>query len=111
MSDSIDKPGVEVVHLPVGTTLAEAERAVIMATFKHHRGNMERTAATLGCSLKTLYNRRNAYGISAGDLAAMSVGDGLPPLPSLSPDARAEVVELIEARIRELVEQLKAAGR
>ena len=50
----------------VGTTLAEAERSLIIATLEHFDGHKERTAAALGVSLKTLYNRLKDYG---GDVA------------------------------------------
>jgi two-component system, NtrC family, response regulator AtoC len=44
-----------------GTTLAQVERAVILATLEQHGQNRERTAAALGISLKTLYNRLKQY--------------------------------------------------
>ncbi|OGB13770.1 MAG: sigma-54-dependent Fis family transcriptional regulator [Burkholderiales bacterium RIFCSPLOWO2_12_67_14] len=49
------------VVIPVGTTLAEAEQTLILATLRHYRHQKERTAATLGISLKTLYNRLKKY--------------------------------------------------
>lgn len=51
------------VCVPVGSSLAHAERLLILATlarFDHHK---ERTAAVLGISLKTLYNRLKEYGV------------------------------------------------
>jgi DNA-binding NtrC family response regulator len=54
------------ITLPVGTSLAEAERALILATLQHCNHHKERTAAALGVSLKTLYNRLKEY--SADDL-------------------------------------------
>ena len=50
------------ITIPVGTSLADAERAVIMATLDRYGGHKERTAAQLGVSLKTLYNRLKEYG-------------------------------------------------
>jgi len=47
--------------VPMGTTLAQVERAVILATLEQCGQNRERTAATLGVSLKTLYNRLKQY--------------------------------------------------
>jgi DNA-binding NtrC family response regulator len=47
--------------LKVGTSLADAERRLIMATLSHYAGDKRRAAETLGISLKTLYNRLNAY--------------------------------------------------
>lgn len=47
--------------LPVGTTIAEAERQLIRATLDYYKEDKKRTAEALGISLKTLYNRLNAY--------------------------------------------------
>jgi DNA-binding NtrC family response regulator len=49
------------VRVPIGTSLAEAERWIVVATLKQCGGNKTRAAATLGLSLKTLYNRLHAY--------------------------------------------------
>lgn len=55
-------PGGEpALRIPVGTNLADAERWMIIATLKKCGGNKTRAAALLGVSLKTLYNRLNAY--------------------------------------------------
>jgi two-component system, NtrC family, response regulator AtoC len=51
-----------ILSVPIGTTLAEMERSLIFATLEHFEGNKERTAAALGVSLKTLYNRLKDYG-------------------------------------------------
>jgi DNA-binding NtrC family response regulator len=48
--------------VPIGTTLASAERALIEATLTHCRGNKRQAAMTLGCSQKTLYNKLHLYG-------------------------------------------------
>jgi DNA-binding NtrC family response regulator len=47
--------------LVIGTSIADAERRLIMATLEHYDGDKQRAASTLGISLKTLYNRLNAY--------------------------------------------------
>jgi len=49
------------VSVPLGTTLAQAERQVIEATLAHWNGNKSRSAQALGCSLKTLYNKLAQY--------------------------------------------------
>jgi DNA-binding NtrC family response regulator len=49
------------ISLPIGTSMADAERAIILATLRHHHHHKERTAAVLGISLKTLYNRLKDY--------------------------------------------------
>jgi two-component system, NtrC family, response regulator AtoC len=49
------------VVLPIGTSMAQAERALMLATLRHYNHHKERTAAVLGISLKTLYNRLKEY--------------------------------------------------
>lgn len=51
----------DVVTFRPGMSLSEIERIVIMETLKRFEGNKTRTAAVLGISLKTLYNRLNEY--------------------------------------------------
>ena len=53
-------PGASVT-IPIGTSMADAEKALILATFAHFDQHKERTAAVLGISLKTLYNRLRDY--------------------------------------------------
>ncbi|MDB5816866.1 MAG: response regulator of zinc sigma-54-dependent two-component system [Rhizobacter sp.] len=45
----------------VGSTLADVERELILATLEHFGNHKEKTAAALGVSLKTLYNRLKEY--------------------------------------------------
>src|SRR6185295_7795026 len=47
----------ECVQIPIGTTLADAEREVLLATLRHCGGNKRRTAEMLGVSVKTIYNK------------------------------------------------------
>lgn len=58
------KPNTERFEQPVGTTIAQAERNLIIATLEHCHGLREPTAEMLGISLKTLYNRLRDYGQS-----------------------------------------------
>ena len=60
-------PAPESITFPIGISLAEAERALTLATLRHFGHHRERTAAALGVSAKTLYNRLKEY---AGDPAA-----------------------------------------
>jgi DNA-binding NtrC family response regulator len=46
----------------VGTSLADAQREILLATLEHFGGDKRRTARVLGISLKTLYNRLGLYG-------------------------------------------------
>ena len=43
------------------------ERSLILATLKHLDGHKEKTAAALGVSLKTLYNRLKEYAEADGE--------------------------------------------
>jgi DNA-binding NtrC family response regulator len=52
---------IRALRIPVGTNLADVERWMIYATLRKCGGNKTRAAALLGVSLKTLYNRLNAY--------------------------------------------------
>ena len=47
--------------MPLGSRLDEAERSLIEVTLDYCEGDKRRTAAVLGCSLKTLYNKLNSY--------------------------------------------------
>lgn len=49
------------MELRPGMTIAEAERRLIEATLEAHDGDKKASAEVLGVSLKTLYNRLNAY--------------------------------------------------
>jgi len=60
VADTASEPGATVV-LPLGISLAEAEQTLILATLQHYGRQKERTAAALGISLKTLYNRLKQY--------------------------------------------------
>lgn len=53
--------GAPILQIRVGTPLAEIERQVVLATLEYNERHKERTAATLGVSLKTLYNRLKEY--------------------------------------------------
>ncbi len=55
------------VAIPLGVTIADAERQLILATLAHFENQKERVAASLGISLKTLYNRLKRYGGEAAD--------------------------------------------
>ena len=59
--------GLPSITVRVGTTLAEVERQITLATLEHMGRHKEKTAATLGISLKTLYNRLKEYSAGADD--------------------------------------------
>lgn len=49
------------MNIPVGTTLAEAERLLILATLESTGGDKIAAAAVLKVSLKTIYNKLSVY--------------------------------------------------
>jgi len=54
-------PSSKVLKVAMGTSMADAERQLILATLEHYQNHKEKTAAVLGISLKTLYNRLKDY--------------------------------------------------
>jgi DNA-binding NtrC family response regulator len=61
-----EKPAGDGVLVSVGTSLADAERRLILATLERLDGDKRRAAEILGISLKTLYNRVNQYDSKVG---------------------------------------------
>ena len=49
------------IEMPLGSTFAEVERQLILATLEQCKGNKQSAANRLGVSLKRLYNRLNTY--------------------------------------------------
>jgi transcriptional regulator with PAS, ATPase and Fis domain len=62
------------VRMPIGMTMADAERELLLATLRHCGGNKRRTADVLGVSLKTVYNKLVGYEIAAPLLRAAGGG-------------------------------------
>jgi len=50
------------LHVPVGSTIEQAERALIELTLDHTKNNKTRAAEILGISQKTLFNKLKEYG-------------------------------------------------
>ncbi|MGN6318520.1 sigma-54-dependent transcriptional regulator [Trinickia sp.] len=72
---SLSKPSTgTAVTIPFGTSLAMADRQLILATLEQCGGVKTRAAEILGISLKTLYNRLVEYGEDAKSAA----GEGDP---------------------------------
>lgn len=61
-------PEQEALVVPIGCSMAEIERRFILATLAHYKQHKERTAAVLGISLKTLYNRLKEYSANEADM-------------------------------------------
>lgn len=67
-----DEPGVDEIRIRVGSTIAAAEKALILATLDRYRGDKHKAARVLGISVKTLYTRLSVYSAAsreAGDAA------------------------------------------
>jgi len=62
MRHATSSPRSDATAVPtLGISLKEAERTLILRTYEHVGHDKKRTAEILGISLKTLYNRLNAY--------------------------------------------------
>ena len=61
---ALDAPAAEdrdTVHFPIGATVGEAEKELILRTLEHTNNNKTRAAEILGISLKTLHNKLREY--------------------------------------------------
>jgi len=56
-----EEPTGSSLQMKVGTSIAEAERRLILATIEQFEGDKKKAAEILKISLKTLYNRLNQY--------------------------------------------------
>ena len=77
-NDEVPPPvngGAPLLKIEVGMSLAEIERVVTLATLEHFGRHKERTAAALGVSLKTLYNRLKEYSTVPSRSDADSAGE------------------------------------
>lgn len=54
------------IRIPVGATMAEAEKEVILQTLSAQNGNKSKTAEVLGIGRKTLHRKLDEYGLDAG---------------------------------------------
>ena len=62
----------EALQFPVGSSLAAVEQQLILSTLQYFDNHRERTAAALGVSLKTLYNKLRSYQQTPAALAAQA---------------------------------------
>lgn len=72
----VEKPGSGAVSVPLGTTVAEMEKHLILRTIKHCGGNRTRAAEVLGISVRTLRNKLKEYSEEALD---KDTGQGVVP--------------------------------
>jgi DNA-binding NtrC family response regulator len=68
-----------VLRIPVGTTLAEAERLLIIRTLEAAEGNKQRAARILGISRRGLYTKLAAYGEHVPAEEATESNEAEPP--------------------------------
>jgi len=59
----LDKGKTMDIDVPVGLPLKEIEKAVIIKTLKHFKGDKAKTARALNMSLSSLYNKINQWKI------------------------------------------------
>ncbi len=60
-----DDTTVEEIRVRVGSTIAAAEKSLILATLDRYRGDKHKAARVLGISVKTLYTRLAVYSATA----------------------------------------------
>jgi DNA-binding NtrC family response regulator len=70
-----DLPEDDVVRIPVGTPLPEAERTLILDTLRRTGGNKTAAARILKIGLRTLYRKLEEYGAPAGEGDAPASAD------------------------------------
>jgi DNA-binding NtrC family response regulator len=58
-----DTTAASYIKMPLGSSLEAVEKEMILRTIEFTRGNRTRAAATLGVSIKTLYNKLGQYGL------------------------------------------------
>lgn len=75
--DTVPIRQADALRIPIGTSLAAAERSIILATLEHYSGDRKRSAMALGISPKTLYNRLAQFKLSQSPgNAPASYGNG-----------------------------------
>ena len=58
-----EKTENELIKIPVGSTMKEAEREIIVTTLNHENNNKKRVSDILGIGRKTLYRKLKEYNI------------------------------------------------
>ena len=57
-----DRGPQDVLRIPVGTTLAQSEKELILETLRKAGGNKTKAAKMLGIGVRTLYRKLEEYG-------------------------------------------------
>jgi transcriptional regulator with PAS, ATPase and Fis domain len=58
-------PSEDVIRIPLGATMRDAEKEIILRTLEARKGNKKTTAEALGISRRSLYNKLAEYGIES----------------------------------------------
>jgi DNA-binding NtrC family response regulator len=58
-------PSEDVIRIPLGATMRDAEKEIILRTLEARKGNKKITAEVLGISRRSLYNKLAEYGIES----------------------------------------------
>ena len=56
-------PSEDVIRIPLGATMRDAEKEIILRTLEARKGNKKLTAEVLGISRRSLYNKLAEYGL------------------------------------------------
>lgn len=59
--------GQESISIPIGISLEDAEKIIIMQNLSANKGNKSKTADVLGIGRKTLHRKLNEYGLELSD--------------------------------------------
>ncbi len=73
------------IVIPLGTTIQDAEKSLILRTLEYVGGNKQKAARVLGISRRCLYNRLEEYGVMKATAEAPAEEDG-----PAAPEAEAE---------------------
>ena len=68
--DTVPIRQADMLRIPVGTSIAAAERSIILATLDHFEGDKKRSAIALGISPKTLSNRLEQFRRNQGETSS-----------------------------------------
>ena len=79
-----DAPADQSAALPVGTSLEEMERQMIVATLEHFDGHRAKTAEALGIGVRTLSGKLRAYGYAPRAKSLDDVRQNLPLASAVS---------------------------
>lgn len=59
----IQNTGENTVHIPLGASMAEAEKAIILQNLAYFKGNKSKTADSLGIARKTIHRKLDEYAL------------------------------------------------